>query len=294
VSADPTAFEGRLQAVERGLELLRSPVVRGQGEDAVLPPVGVIADFLSADSSPELSSRAALDDLPIPDDANREGYRLGNHRAYWQMGLDDYDKVLRAAHERSITAGRFYDFGGSTGRVFRHAYCQTSQFQVWSSDFKLPSALWNQRHMPRGIRCFLNGFNPPLPLPDRYFDVVTAFSVFTHIDELELAWLLELRRVLKPGGLLYLTVHDEAFWERIPPQLLEVLQRSAGGEGLTAQSPFPDPRAAFHFTTEGYYSCNVFHSHAYIREQWGRYFNSIEIRPLGAEKQCAVLLSYGD
>ena len=67
--------------------------------------------------------------------------------------------------------------------------------------------------MPMGLRVFLNGFAPPLPLPDAHFDVVTAFSVFTHIDELDSPWLLELRRILKPGGLLDATIHDETTWQ---------------------------------------------------------------------------------
>jgi ubiquinone/menaquinone biosynthesis C-methylase UbiE len=208
------------------------------------------------------------------------------------MGLADHDKVLRAARERSITQGRYYDFGGSTGRVFRHFHCQPSTFEVWSSDFKLSTLLWNQRNMPVDIRCFLNGFAPPLPLPDRYFDIVTAFSVFTHIDELELPWLLELRRILKPGGLLYLTIHDEMFWKHMLAQLLELLQRSPNGQELTAASPFPGPRSVFYFTTMSYYGCNVFHSAAYVREQWGRFFDTIDLRPLDAEKQCTILLSY--
>ena len=33
--------------------------------------------------------------------------------------------------------------------------------------------------------------------------------VFTHIDDLVDSWLLELRRTLKPGGRLYVTIHDD-------------------------------------------------------------------------------------
>jgi hypothetical protein len=33
--------------------------------------------------------------------------------------------------------------------------------------------------------------------------------VFTHIDDLADAWLLELKRILRPGGRLYITVLDK-------------------------------------------------------------------------------------
>jgi SAM-dependent methyltransferase len=61
-----------------------------------------------------------------------------------------------------------------------------------------------------------------LPFPDRTFDVVTAMDVLEHVDD-DLAALAELRRVLKPGGVLLATVpaygflwseHDEALKHR--------------------------------------------------------------------------------
>ena len=50
---------------------------------------------------------------------------------------------------------------------------------------------------------------PHLPFEDWSFQFIYCASVFTHIDDLADAWLLELRRILAPGGRLYLTIHDE-------------------------------------------------------------------------------------
>ena len=61
-----------------------------------------------------------------------------------------------------------------------------------------------------------------LPFADASFDVVTAMDVLEHVDD-DLAALAELRRVLRPGGLLLATVpaygflwseHDEALKHR--------------------------------------------------------------------------------
>jgi SAM-dependent methyltransferase len=61
-----------------------------------------------------------------------------------------------------------------------------------------------------------------LPFPDGHFDVISAMDVLEHVDD-DLAALAEIRRVLKPGGLLLATVpaygflwseHDEALKHR--------------------------------------------------------------------------------
>jgi len=53
---------------------------------------------------------------------------------------------------------------------------------------------------------------PILPFPDNHFDVIYDFSVFMHIKFQWDMWLLELKRVLKPGGLLIQTIHTENTW----------------------------------------------------------------------------------
>src|SRR6185503_12477254 len=76
---------------------------------------------------------------------------------------------------------------------------------------------WLLRHLPRAVKPFQCTALPSLPLPDASLDLVTAFSVFTHIDEYELTWLLELRRLLKSGGIAYLTIHSDDTWGRLCP-----------------------------------------------------------------------------
>ena len=49
------------------------------------------------------------------------------------------------------------------------------------------------------------------PYPDDSFDVVYACSVFSHLPEtLHLLWLAEIRRVLRPGGVLVATTLSES------------------------------------------------------------------------------------
>src|SRR5207244_7454476 len=60
---------------------------------------------------------------------------------------------------------------------------------------------------------------PPLPYPDEHFDFLYAFSVFTHLSvELARRWIIELRRVVKPDGLLWFTIHGESYCDRLLPE----------------------------------------------------------------------------
>jgi SAM-dependent methyltransferase len=48
-------------------------------------------------------------------------------------------------------------------------------------------------------------YMPPLELESASFDLIWSISVFTHLTDNSLPWLLELHRLLKPGGLLIAT-----------------------------------------------------------------------------------------
>ncbi len=51
---------------------------------------------------------------------------------------------------------------------------------------------------------------PPLPYADHRFDFVFAISIWSHFAEpAALAWLAEMRRILRPGGRLVLTTHGQ-------------------------------------------------------------------------------------
>lgn len=54
-----------------------------------------------------------------------------------------------------------------------------------------------------------------LPLQDGIVDVVTSFETIEHIDR-DRAFVSELRRVLAPGGTLYLSTPNRAFTKKLP------------------------------------------------------------------------------
>ncbi|MBN2492844.1 MAG: class I SAM-dependent methyltransferase [Planctomycetes bacterium] len=96
---------------------------------------------------------------------------------------------------------RLLDFGCGVGRLEFQLVEESRDVEIWGCDIDEESIAWLAAHFGPGFRFFCNGSRPPLDAPPAHFEVVLALSVLTHIPDGWCAWLEELRRVLKPGGL---------------------------------------------------------------------------------------------
>jgi SAM-dependent methyltransferase len=111
---------------------------------------------------------------------------------------------------------RLLDLGCGCGRVTRH-WAGLPGTEVFGCDFNAELVEWCRKHLPFG--CFeRNELMPPLPYPDERFDLITLHSVFTHLTvPAQRAWMPELLRVMRPGGLLVLTTHGDSFLDKLRP-----------------------------------------------------------------------------
>lgn len=167
----------------------------------------------------------------------------------------------------SLEGKRVLDFGCGSGRVLRHFMAEAeSGTEVYGCDINKPSIEWLQENLCPPLRVFVNGAPPPLPVDDARYDLIWAHSVFTHITDQWGAWLLELHRVLKKGGLLLATfmgeggarLFDEDRWEeRVGMNVL----------GLGAPWNQGGPM--------------VLHSRWWIEAHWGRAFEILAVQPDG-------------
>merc|ERR1739838_528964 len=58
-----------------------------------------------------------------------------------------------------------------------------------------------------------NNIQPPLPFESNQFDLINAISVFTHLSlDLQHLWAWDIYRVLRPGGILFMTLHGPQFF----------------------------------------------------------------------------------
>ena len=63
---------------------------------------------------------------------------------------------------------------------------------------------------------------------------MSAFSVFSHLDHDEIMWFLELKRIVRKGGYLYLTIMDEFLREQLRKHdwLIETVGRGGNQQML--------------------------------------------------------------
>lgn len=300
--------------------------VTGDGLNPTLPPilehaltlenvraaVGKISlseqkNRLAALSDAEIIEHARQDTFAIPAKENRSGYGGTDHAYYWLIGLGDglfnnelIERFLGAKPSDPIS---FIDLGCSSGRVLRHVYRLRPGSRLMGCDFNPLAIEFIRTHLPSEIVGFHNVVFPPLPLASNSIDFLTANSVFTHIDEFEESWLLEIRRILRPGGVAFLTFHSErtyeymkrpdfflrqwlvGYWMNLPGQA----RKTAGVSDLT--EGMPADRLAFTSKTLDVYNKQMFHSTSYVREKWGRLLDVETIIPsVHGEYQDGVVL----
>ena len=168
------------------------------------------------------------DGLPLPPATLRVRVIAQNDPdLFLSTGKADAEALAEAARAHGLEvadAGRMLDFGCGCGRVIRHWSALTS-LEVHGSDHDAAQIDWLRTGLPF-VHPARNGLAPPLPYPDGHFGLVYAISVFTHMtEELSEAWMAELRRVLRPGGLLLFTVVAPSNLDRLLPKEREAFER---------------------------------------------------------------------
>ena len=129
-------------------------------------------------------------------------------------------RALAARHGADVAAGLdVLDFGCGAGRIARWLAPEViaAGGTFTGSDLNPKLAGWCAANLPGTYRA--NGLRPPLANAADSLDLVYAHSVLTHLTEpTARAWLAEIARVLRPGGLALMTFHDEAYAQAWAPE----------------------------------------------------------------------------
>ncbi|MEM1271393.1 MAG: class I SAM-dependent methyltransferase [Bacteroidota bacterium] len=138
--------------------------------------------------------------------------------------VNDLEQALTRNGYALKDFGAILDFGCGCGRMLRHVLARTDA-NVYGTDYNPELAAWSAEHLaPATVKH--NQLEPPLPFGDNSFDFAYARSVLTHLPEdLQIRWMRELNRVLKPGGVLYFTTHGRALARGLQHHQREALER---------------------------------------------------------------------
>jgi SAM-dependent methyltransferase len=134
---------------------------------------------------------------------------------------------------------------------------------------------------------------PPLAFEDASFDLIYAFSVFSHLnEETGISWINDFARLVRPGGAVMVTTHRRSFIEfcaalRDDPSQIAgnpwytVLAENAFHDTEDALRAYDDGRFVFAATGGGEVRTPDFYGEAvispgYVASNWLNHFDLIE------------------
>ena len=210
-------LEHALEALVRIEAEIRTP-----SPDAVLPP---LRRALGLDDFGELMISLPMAEFPmlsraLPPMASEtiqnewtgaNGIALLRHSAAFVRTVAySYTRLTR----RPLDGARMLDYGCGYGRLARLMYYFTDPANLFGVD------PWDRsieicREAGLGANFLLSDYLPrSLPVPDIRFDLIYAFSVFTHLSPRAIAAsLAACRRAIAADGVLVITVRPVEYWD---------------------------------------------------------------------------------
>ncbi len=176
----------------------------------------------------------------------------------------------------SFDGRRVMDFGCGAGRTLKHFAQEAERAEIWGVDVDAASIELLGETICPPFQVMRSGYMPPLELQSGSFDLIWSISVFTHLTQKNsLPWLLELHRLLKPGGLLIATYMGRWVSE------------------LLAGEPWEEDRIGMNVLRHDHPASDgaplVLISDWWLREHWGRAFEVLQIAPQIHNQSWAVL-----
>jgi SAM-dependent methyltransferase len=187
--------------------------------------------------------------------------------AYEALGAEAREALVGLLpNDWTFTGKRVLDFGCGAGRTLRHFLPEAEKgAELWGVDIDAPSVAWLDENLCPPLQVRRGAPDPPLDFESGSFELIWALSVFTHLTDSSLPWLLELHRLLKPGGLLIATFMGR--WN----------------SGFFVEEPWDEDRvgmtALMHDNPWDSGGPVVLMSEWWVRAHWGRAFEIVEIAP---------------
>jgi SAM-dependent methyltransferase len=162
------------------------------------------------------------------------------------------------------------DWGCGCGRILRH-WVDLPRTKVFGCDINPKMVEWCEANLGFAD-VTVNDISPPLPYADAMFDLVYAFSVFTHLSEdLQHAWMRECFRVLEPGGFLLMSTLGEYY---LSLKRLTESERESFSKGNVV---------VLYERSAGTSLCSAYHPPEYVHTKLAADFEVVAFRPAAVD-----------
>lgn len=186
-----------------------------------------------------------------------ETYNL-NYYSFYFNSMDTAKWLVSYFTKYKTLEGlRVLDWGCGPGRIIRHLPSNMgSSCEFYGTDYNEKYIKWCNENLP-DLKFSQNQLQPPLQFEDNSFDIVYGISIFTHLSkDMHYAWFNELIRVTNTGGILFLTLHGDAFKVKLTDSEKELFEK---GEIVIKAN-----------TKEGHRTFAAFHPTLFVKELVGK------------------------
>ena len=152
------------------------------------------------------------------------------------------------------------DWGCGPGRIIRHLPTVIGHNCIfYGTDYNAASIAWCRSNLPN-IQFNKNDLTAHLPYENETMDVIYGISIFTHLSEqMHYDWFKELHRVLKPNGIMLLSLQGDNYKAKLTST--ELTEFNAGKLVVRGK------------VKEGHRTYSAFHPKAFVEDL----FKEVEI-----------------
>lgn len=219
------------------------------------------------------------DDIQIESVGSAGETAIGEIFGFYSLIKDRAEDIRRPIQPET----KILDFGAGWGRIIRCFWRDVDPSNIHGVDVSEKYLTAARKTGIGNLRTILP--TGTLPYPDHTFDIVYAYSVFTHLPKhVQDIWIPEIARVLRPGGLFVATVEPRRFYDFVKGLNDETRAEHVWYQMLSdALARVPDAEEQLKKTGFLFLPSNnldiygdTIMSAAYIKANWTRHFRILD------------------